>query len=85
MDGPEFRRWILRQKQRELKWLYLKHSLRCSLMSVGYSLVLIVLLQMDPQKYPGLRFIWAWFAFLLVLFVVLAAGLLVLSFFVKEE
>ena len=85
MDGPEFRRWILRQKQRELKWLYMKHSLRCSLMSAGYSLVLIVLLQMDPQKHPGLQWFWAWFAFLLVFFVVLAAGLLVLSFFVKEE
>lgn len=85
MDGPDFQRLVMRLKQRELKWLYMKHSLRCSLMSAGYSLVLIVLLQMDPEKHVGLRFIQAWFAFLLVLFVVLAAGLLVLSFFVKEE
>lgn len=85
MDGPEFRRWVLRQKQRELKWLYMKHSLKCSLMSMGYSMVLIVLLHMDPEKHVGLRLIQAWFAFLLVTFVVLAAGLLVLSFSVKEE
>lgn len=85
MGGPDFQRGVMRRKQQELKWLYLKHSLKCSLMSMGYSMVLIVLLQMDPEKYVGLQIIQAWFAFLLVLFVVLAAGLLVLSFFVKEE
>ena len=42
MGGPDFQRGVMRRKQQELKWLYLKHSLKCSLMSMGYSMVLIV-------------------------------------------
>lgn len=68
-----------------LKWKLLNASFKASLLSAGQSGVLLLLLRLDPAKHPGLQFVWACFEFFIVFFCVLAAGLLVLSFFVKEE
>ena len=68
-----------------LKWKVMNASFKASLLSGGHSGVLLLLLRFDPAQHPGLPFVWAGFAFWMVFLCVLAAGLLVLSFFVKEE
>ena len=68
-----------------MKWKFLNASFKSSLLSAGHSGVLLLLLRLDPAQHPGLRWVWAGFVFWMVFFCVLAAGLLVLSFFVKED